>query len=227
MKKIRSLRLSFVVATAAAFMACPGPQEPLTSVDGLSGGSITSKLTVPDLSAASAEVTDLVATTTSTEELSATTADLGAARFSTLARADAPAYAIGAVPVGTVLWGFNERGYAEVSGQCATAFPSTTSAPPAHLCSQQEVMMTAMTAPDRFTPAMDGALFATFAAKGVPLPDPNGDTFFNDCAAFVSEASFLDQEYRAFASVIRVVDGKTYPEFATCGPNLSELLCCQ
>jgi ankyrin repeat protein len=179
------------------------------------------------LGAAAAEVTDLVATTTSTDELSSTSADLGSVRYASIARADAPTYALGGVPVGTTQWTSAAKGYAQVSGQCAAAFPSTDRSPPAHLCSRQEVLMSAMTAADRFTPAMDGAVFATFDAKGVPLPDINGDTFFNDCAAFLSETAFIAQEYRAFASAVRVVDGKVFAEYSVCSPGLSNLLCCQ
>lgn len=217
--------LSLAVATALA--ACPAAQDPVTSVDGLTGGALTTKLTVPELSATAADVTDLVATTTSTDELSATSADLGSVRYASIARADAPAYTLGAVPVGTTPWTSAARGYGEVSGQCAAAFPATDTAPPAHLCSRQEVLMSAMTAADRFTPAMDGALFATFDAKGVPLNDANGDTFFNDCAAFFSEAGFVAQEYRAFGSAVRIVDGKVFSEYTSCGQGFSDLLCCQ
>jgi hypothetical protein len=115
-----------------------------------------------------------------------------------------------------------------MSAKCAAAFPGSDSANPAHLCTQQEVLMSAMTSPDRFTASMDGALYATFAAKGATFLDAdNADASPNDCANFLTESGFLAQEYPTRATAIRVVDGRIFPEHVRCSISTARLLCCQ
>ena len=227
------LFLASVLSALCCLAACPLAQpSTVTSVDGLSGGTLTSGLTAPSLTTPQATTTALSATSVTAQDVSATTLSLaGTATVQGLARPGTVLQNVIGAPIGTTLVG-DIRGYAAANGQCAGAFPSANAADPiAHVCTQAEVFLAVQTAPESLTAEYVGTAYNTFTF-GAPFDDGdvNGKHAITDCAAWGAHP-FHWQNVDSSTGEAAAVLGKDdrfgfFPTFGACGEAL-KFACCR
>ena len=223
-----------------AFAACPAPS--IDSVDGLAGGALTSKLTVPVVATndVATDTLDAAGEVTAGAVTAGAVTSAGAVTGSSVvvqrgnARVSFFGLIVGTTPripgeagpdadeAGTT------RNYAVRQSACATAFPATTDGlPAAHVCTVHEAMAHALQAPDTVPASASGGIVHTYGHYWAGPPDENGtQKIVDDVSGIVlvtvgSTSSSLRLHRRASDNGIwslRIVDGAAVDE---------PLVCCQ
>jgi hypothetical protein len=226
------LFLASVLFALGCLAACPLAQpSTVTSVDGLSGGALTSGLTAPSVTTPQATTVALSATSVTAEDVSATTLSVaGTATVQGLARAGAVLQNVIGAPIGTTLVG-DIRGYAAANAKCSATFPATGTEPIAHVCTQAEVFLAVQTAPDSLTAEFVGAAYNTFTF-GSPFDAGGaaGKSAITDCAAWGAHPFHFANADSSTIDVAAVL-GKDdrfgfFPTFGACADEL-KFACCR
>ena len=172
-------------------LACGQPGETTTSVDGLSGGAITSAVTVPSLTtndvvAESAAFTAAAITTLDAENLTSTNITADVVKTDRLVVRGLPLFG---VPLGAIDYrpqGDATDGYIRADDACRTAFTDQ-----AHVCSAEEALL-AFRSGIELAVSLDGAAVNTHSFQVVGQ-DISEDPFLlgrlfvvNDCDGWTS-----------------------------------------
>jgi len=179
-----------IVFSALLFAACPRPAVPaLTSIDGLEGGALTTKLTVPALAAdevqaPTANLDAVTSTSTATESLTAT--DVIASTVAT-EKITVRGSSLFGLPVGVVPnyepRADPEGGYRHADAACKTAFSDDL----AHVCSSEEALFAFRDGVD-LDASFDGASVNTYSFTVVGQHNTDNERFYvaNDCDGWTS-----------------------------------------
>jgi hypothetical protein len=186
----------FLSVTLAATAGCGVP--PLTSIDGLEGGALTTALTAPSITAAvqlSAPRLDATEEVTSPKIVAADITSTSINTASVVLQRGAVRVGLTGLIVGTAVRGAEQGNategpdagtspnFAIRQTQCATAFPANDELPAAHVCTIQEALNHALQAPESVPPDATEALVHTYA-HFVYAPDVDGSQqTMNDSAA--------------------------------------------
>jgi hypothetical protein len=222
----------------APSIACPAPT--LTSVDGLGGGTLSSALTIPSLTATdtiSTDAFDATGEVTAAAVTAGAVTSSGAVTGSSLvvqrggARVNFFGLIVGVVPHTGAQ---NEQGpdadganpnYSLRQAVCAAAFPATDALPAAHACTVHEAMAHALQSPDTVPATASGAIVHTYGHYWFAAPSDDGtEQLVSDCGGMLSISGNTNSSLRLHK---RTSDGAWSLRVEnTCGVE-DPVACCQ
>lgn len=168
----------------ATLAACPAPS--IDSVDGLAGGALTSKVTVPAVAATeiATETLDATGEVTAAAITAGAVTSSGAVAGSSVvvqrgaARVSFFGLIVGSTPriagEGTTDAANTTPSYGLRQQACAAAFPVTSDLPPAHVCTAQEAMAHALQAPETVPASASDGIVHTYGHAWFDAPDGDG-----------------------------------------------------